>query len=151
MFVVSNPSYQQPSMSAVDKIAHRHLKSTQLMSTLTQHFSLLLILALLLSPVQSLFASQQIDGTDVVTTSAATGDVIQNDTLKMLGDNCCSNLGQCVNCQDSAPCSSCSMLLGISQSLLMRTELNTQTQRTISSISLYSSDLLPDYRPPRYF
>jgi len=120
------------------------------MPSLTQQFYLLLIITLVLSPVQSLFASQQVDGEAVVSTSAVSGNIIQNNTFSMLGDDCCSSLGKCGNCQSAGQCSSCTMLLGISQPILMRTELNTQTQLTISNTLLYSADLLPDFRPPRY-
>jgi len=120
------------------------------MPSQTQPFYLLLILTLVFSPVQSLFASQQIDGSTVAATSAVEGNVFQNNTLSMLGDDCCSNLGKCGNCQGSTQCSSCTMLLGISHSLLTRTELNAQSQLAISNISLYNADLLPDLRPPRY-
>lgn len=122
------------------------------MGTQKQHFYLLLIFALVLSPMQSLFASPQIDEESVTVTmmSPAPGNMIQSDMLKMLGDDCCNNLGECGNCQNSTQCGSCNVLSGISQSMLMRSELNEQTQFAISNISLYNADLLPDYRPPRY-
>jgi len=124
------------------------------MATFTQHLRLLLIIAIVLSPVQPLFAMQADDsmalsmGAMVTTTI---GNITQNDAAKMLNDDC-NKLGNCSNCQAANHhCSSCPLSLGITQMTFKRIELNTQIQLIIPDVSFHSTDPLPDYRPPRYF
>ena len=127
------------------------------MSSFTQYLRLFLIAAMVLSPVQHLFAAQADDSTAVIA-MAATGvvahDVAHNGAPKMgmpeMLDNDCSEHGKGGNCQGSNQCGSCPFPLEISQISPKRAELNTQIQFAISDVSLNSADLSPDYRPPRY-
>ncbi len=122
------------------------------MATLTQHLRLLLIIAIVLSPVQPLFAMQADDSMALsMSVMAATtlSDITQNDASKILDDDC-NKQGKCSNCQAASHCSSCPLSLGISQITSKYVELNTQIQPTVSDVSLHNADLLPDYRPPRY-
>jgi len=133
------------------------------MDTLSQHLRLLLIIAIAMSPVQPLFAMQtgsQADGpmassmrmslTDnVAATTAAVSNIDQNDASKMLNGDC-NKRGKCSNCQGANHCSSCPLSLGIPQVISKHAGLNTQVQFTVPDASLHSTDLLPDYRPPRY-
>jgi hypothetical protein len=122
------------------------------MSFFTKHLRLFLIIAMVISPMQPLFAAQktmQIDmQTDVsVVVVAATADTNHKDALMMLDGNC----GKHGNCQSSAQCNSCPLSPGIPQTKLNRVDPGcAQIQFTISAVSLYSTDLLPEYRPPRY-
>jgi len=123
------------------------------MATLTHHLRLLLIIAIVLSPVQSLFAMQADDSMALPMNMLATtinGDIARSDASKMLGDDC-NTQEKCSNCQAVNHCSSCPLLLGIPQIVSKCVELNTQTQLIVPDASLHSADLLPDYRPPRYF
>jgi len=150
----------------VDKITYRHLHSDLVMDILTQHLRLLLIVAIALSPIQPLFAmqtGQQADDSqtddsmavsmthpmDVMITTAGVSNTAQNDVSKMLNGDC-NKRGKCSNCQGANHCSSCPLSLGISQIASKRTGLSTQIQLAVSDVSLHSTDLLPDYRPPRY-
>ncbi len=121
------------------------------MSIFTQYSRLLLIITIALSPVQPMFAMQADDSMAVLMSAetATAGNITRNDAAKML-DVVCNKQGKCSNCQDINHCSSCLLSLGMSQILSKQTELSTQIQRTVSDASLYSADLLPDYRPPRY-
>jgi len=122
-----------------------------IMAIFIQHLRLLLIIAIVLSPVQPVFAAQADDSMAfLMSAEAATvSDITQSDTVKML-DDACNKQGKCSNCQDVNHCSSCPVSLGIPQILSKHTELSTHIQLTVSGVSLYSADLLPDYRPPRY-
>jgi len=131
------------------------------MDILTQHLRLLLIVAIVLSPVQPLFAMQtgqqaddsmavsMVHSMDVMATTARISNTAQNDVMDML-DGDCNKQGKCSNCQGANHCSSCPLSPGISQIITKRTELNTQVRLTVSDVSLRSTYLLPDYRPPRY-
>ncbi len=129
-----------------------------IMAIFIQHFRLLLIIAIVLSPVQPVFAVFAVHADDSMALSMSTmsaeaatiGDITQRDAMKML-DDACNTQGKCSNCQDVNHCSSCPVSLGIPQVLSKHAELSTQIQLTVSGVSLYSADLLPDYRPPRYF
>lgn len=125
-----------------------------------QHIRLFLIIAMVLSPVQHLFAMQagmQVDDSTVAveTTVAMTvetvaaNDAAQNSMPAMLDEDC-SKHGKNGNCQGSSQCGSCPLSLGASQVSPKRAELNTQIQSALSDVSLNSADLSPDYRPPRY-
>jgi len=125
-----------------------------IMAIFIQHLRLLLIIAIVLSPVQPVFAMQAdnsmaLSMSAVSAETATVSDITQSDAVKML-DNACNKQGKCSNCQDVNHCSSCPVSLGIPQILSKHTELSTQIQLTVSDVSLYSADLLPDYRPPRY-
>ncbi|MCF6336368.1 MAG: hypothetical protein L3J84_00240 [Gammaproteobacteria bacterium] len=121
------------------------------MAIFIQHLRLLLIIAIVLSPVQPVFAVQADDSMALLMSAEAAivSDIAQSDTVKML-DDACNKQGKCSNCQDVNHCSSCPVSLGIPQILSKHTELSTHIQLTVSGVSLYSADLLPDYRPPRY-
>ncbi len=123
------------------------------MAIFTQHLRLLLIIAIVLSPVQPLFAMQADDSMALsMSAMAATtiGDITQNDASKMLDDDC-NKQGKCSNCQAANHhCTSCPLSLGIPQVTSKRIELSTLVQLTVPGVSLRSTDLLPDYRPPRY-
>jgi len=123
-----------------------------IMAIFIQHFRLLLIIAIVLSPVQPVFAVHAADSMALSMSAEETtvGDITQRDAMKML-DDACNTQGKCSNCQDVNHCSSCPVSLGIPQVLSKHAELSTQIQLTVSGVSLYSADLLPDYRPPRYF
>lgn len=113
-----------------------------------QHLRMFLIIAMVLSPVQHLFAVQaamQTDGPTVVVETVAASDMAQNGVLIMLDEDC----GKHGNCQDSNQCGNCPLSLRMSPMTRKRAEVNKQIQ-AISDVSLYSADLLPDYRPPRY-
>lgn len=116
------------------------------MSSFTQYLRLFLIAAMVLSPVQGLFAAQADDSTVVMTMAAVADDAAHNGML----DNDCNEHGKGGNCQGSNHCGSCPFALEISQISPKRAGLNTQIQFAISDISLNSADLSPDYRPPRY-
>lgn len=143
----------------VDKITYWHLHFEPVMATLTQHLRLLLIIAIVLSPVQPLFAMPNDDSTallmDVMVTTAIS-DIAQdnvshqNDVSQMLGEDC-NKQGKCSNCLGASHCSSCPLSLGIPQITSKRIELGTQIQLIVPDVSIHSADLLPDYRPPRHF
>ena len=129
------------------------------MAAFTQHLRLLLIIAMVLSPVQPLFAmptGQQADDSmahhsmSAMATTAAVDDVVHSDASHMLDDGCNSKKGKCNHCQGLSQCGNCPLSLGIPQMTAERIELNAEIQLIISDVSFYSTDLLPDYRPPRY-
>lgn len=109
----------------------------------TQHLRLLLIIGVALSPLQHLFAmpsAMQMDDSSVAAT--------QNDAPTMPAEDC-SEHDSSSNCQDSSQCGNCPLSLGMTPMTAKHTEPNTQARLTSPDISLYSTDLLPDYRPPR--
>ena len=114
------------------------------MRIFTQTLRLFLIIAVVLSPMQPLFAAQS--GIQTANSTVAVSDMAQIDELTM-PDEDCNKHG---NCQNSVQCGNCPLSLGISQIKLNRDDLSTQVQSAISDVSLYSTDLLPEYRPPRY-
>ena len=121
------------------------------MGILTQYFRLLLIVALVLSPVQALFAAQtaqQMDHSAMSVVTDVVADATQSGMMRM--DIKCSQHGDSGNCQSThKQCGNCPLPLGASPTLLKRAEQNTR-QSTVRDVSLNSADLLPDYRPPRY-
>jgi ferredoxin len=130
------------------------------MRFLIQHIRLFLIIAMVLSPVQHLFAMQagMPTGAPVVAAETAAAmavetvsasDAAQNSMPAMLDEDC-SKHGKNGNCQGSNQCGSCPVSLGASQISPRYAELSTQTQPALSDVSLNSANLLPDYRPPRY-
>ncbi len=125
------------------------------MSLFTQHIRLFLIAAMVLSPVQNLFAmqtGQQANAPMVVATTtvaAAVSDMAQSGMSAMLDEDCGKH-GNSGNCQGSNQCGTCPLSLAIFQISPERAELNAQIQPALSDVSLNSTDLLPDYRPPRY-
>lgn len=113
----------------------------------TKHLRLFLIITLVMSPIQPLFAMQTGMQTDDSTVEVvAATDIAQKDALAMPDDDCNKH----GNCQSTHQCSHCPLSLGIPQIKLHRADLNTQIQFTISNVSLYNTDLLPEYRPPRH-
>ncbi len=130
--------------SFLDKTFNWRLDSSLTMRFFTQPLHLFLIIAMVLSPIQLLFAAQS--GMQTANSTTAVSDTVQNDELTMLDEDCNKH----GNCQNSVQCGNCPLSLGISQIKLNRDDLSTQIQSTISDVSLYSTDLLPEYRPPRY-
>jgi len=118
------------------------------MNLSTQHLlRLLLITAMVLVPVQSAFSMQMGMHTD--SPAIATSDHAHSSEMQMFDENACKH-DDCGNCQGSTHCSSCPMSLAIFQITPIRREVGTQFHVAISSVSLKSTDLLPDYRPPRF-
>ncbi len=130
--------------SILDRTFNWRLHSSLTMRFFTQPLRLFLIIAMVLSPVQILFAAQTDMQTD--NSAVAVNDMTQNDELMMLDEDCNKH----GNCQSSVQCSNCPLSLGVPQIKLNRADLSAQIQFTIPDVSLYSTDLLPEYRPPRY-
>ena len=118
----------------------------------TQHLlRLLLITVMVLAPVQSAFSMQMCMHTD--SPAIATSDHVHSGKMSgemQMFDKNVSNHGDCGNCQGSSQCGSCPMSLAVLQIDSMRNETAAQFHVTITSASLNSTDLLPDYRPPRF-
>jgi len=140
----------------IDKIAYWHLKSNAYMGTLSQQLRLFLIIAMVLSPVQHLFAMQLATQSDSPTlisaeNTASVSNVSRRaptDTLKIF-DNDCSKHGKSGSCKSAKQCGSCPLTVEISQASPKRAVLNVFIQPDFTNTSLNSTDLLPDYRPPR--
>ena len=119
-------------------------------SLLRQQLRLLLILALVLAPVQGSFAAQTKSLSGAMTVAA---DItVQNTALDLslqMQEKGCIKHGDCSNCQDSVPCGSCPVSLGIPQITTIRTASETQVLAVSALYPLYKTDLSPDYRPPR--
>lgn len=116
------------------------------------HLRLFLIMAMVLSPVQHLFAAQasiRTDSPTAVVKAVVASDMAQRSVLKTLDEDCGKH-GKNGSCQNSNQCGNCPLPLGISQITPKCAEVNAQIQPAIPDISLYNADLLPDYRPPRY-
>jgi hypothetical protein len=127
------------------------------MRTFTQQFSLFLIIAMVLSPVQHAFAMQmatqgdsstQLSAPTTASMSSAHADSFQTGSVKMLGNNC-SQHGKSGSCKSANKCGSCPLSLEIPQASLKRVGLSVSTQSAITDVSLNSSGSMPDYRPPR--
>ena len=113
---------------------------------------LLLITAMVLVPVQGAFSmpmGMHADSSAIETSDHAHSAEMQGAEMKMLDENSCTH-GDCGNCQGSTHCGSCPISLAIFQINPIRNEVGTQFRVTISGVSLNSTDLLPDYRPPRF-
>ena len=122
------------------------------MNLSTQHLlRLLLITVMVLAPVQSAFSMQMAMHTD--SPAIATSDHVHSGKMsgemQMVDENACKH-GDCGNCQGSSQCGSCPMSLAVLQINSIRNETAMQSHVTISSAPLNSTNLLPDYRPPRY-
>jgi len=112
-----------------------------------QHLRYILIIALVLAPVQAAFAAQL--GMHAGFPADATSAQIQDNPMTML-DGSCSKHGKSGNCQSATHCGSCPVSLAISHITSVHHVMETQTHTSISGVSLYNADLLPDFRPPRY-
>ena len=115
---------------------------------------LLLITALVLSPVQAAFSmpiSMQMDSSSMQMESFAMSmsDHGQNGEMHM-ADQDAGKHDECGNCQGFAKCSSCSVSLVMFQMPPIQIEVGTRIRVAISDVSLNSTDSLPDYRPPRF-
>jgi len=134
----------------VDRIDNGQLNSVTSMNLSTQHLlRLLLAIFVALSPVQSAFAMQQMSMHADSSTIAAS-DHVHGEGMKVLHEDSKKHDG-CGNCQGSAHCSNCSMTLAIFQITPIRYVVGAQHYVAISNASFNSTDLLPDYRPPRFF
>ena len=119
------------------------------MNLSTQHLlRLLLITVMVLAPVQSAFSMQMCMHTD--SPAIATSDHVHSSDMSGEMQMLDEGSNNCGNCQGSTHCGSCPMSLAVLQIDSIRNEVATQFQATISGASLNSTDLLPDYRPPRF-
>lgn len=110
-------------------------------------FRLLLITLMVLAPVQSAFSMPMVMHVDSLPTISS--DHTRNSELPMSNEDS-GNHDDCGNCQGSTHCSSCFMSLAIFQMTPIHNEVGTQFHVAISGVSINSTDLLPDYRPPRH-
>lgn len=118
------------------------------MSFITQSLRLFLIIAMVLPSVQNLFAVQAGMQNDYPMVAAS--GVVRIGVLKMFTEDC-SKHGKSGYSQGPNQCGICPLSLGIVQMTPKRYDVNTQIQHAISDVPLYNStDLSPDYRPPRY-
>jgi hypothetical protein len=139
------------------------------MRLLTTHLRLLLIIVMVFAPVQSAFSLQICEHTDSPvatgnTDAHASGEHAHHanshqanshhtnngaDEAQMLDANAPGYSGDCGNCQGSSQCGNCPVSLAIIKFTAVRAEAGTQFHEAIPDVSLNSTDLLPDYRPPR--
>ena len=98
---------------------------------------LLLIIAMVLLPMQQLLAMQK----------GAQSDESRMAAIVAVNDADCSDCG---DCQNSVQCGNCSLLLGMPQAESTHSKLSIQILTAFSDDSFFSTDLLPDYRPPRF-
>jgi hypothetical protein len=108
---------------------------------------LLLIAAMVLTPVQSAFSMQM--SMHMGSAATATSNHVHSVEPQMLGEGSTKH-DDCGNCQGSTHCSSCFMALAIFQMSSIHNDMGTQFHVAISGVSINSTDLLPDYRPPRF-
>ena len=138
----------------VDRIDNRHLNSSLIMTIFLHNFRLMLIAIMVLTPVQSAFSLQvSMHMASMPTDSQAITSCHQAHAGQMhktqMSDKDSSNHGACKHCQGSTHCSNCSMSLAIFKIYPLRSEMGTQIHVAISRVIINSTDLLPDFRPPR--
>ncbi len=112
---------------------------------------LFLIIAMVLLPMQQLLAMQTGAQSDESRMAAmvTVSDADHNDILTVLDEDC-SKHSDCGDCQNSVQCGNCSLLLGMPQTEPTHSKPSIQILTTFSDDSFFSTDLLPDYRPPRF-
>jgi len=112
-----------------------------------QYLRLLLIIAMVLAPVQGVFAVQLDMHSGGLMNMAS--NQTQSSELPMFEENYCNHTNG-ENCQSAAQCGNCPLSLTILRIASMHSEMNAQSYAAITGVSFYSADLSPDYRPPRY-
>jgi hypothetical protein len=136
------------------------LVEPQLHSLLTMRSSkftllrLLLVLALVLSPLQHAFAMQasmqceQHDGSIASMLDEAAQPVSANPVDDV--DASCQHHSQNSSCKSCNTCGGCSLTLGVERISARHHTLATGPLSLFSRNALYQTDLLPDFRPPRH-
>ncbi len=134
------------------------------MRLFTQHpspfFRLLLVIAMVLTLVESAFAMQvnMLAGHSMDTAGGhAHSSEMSMLEMSMLEEDChehgCdmhSDGADNDNCQGTAKCGHCPLSLGTFQIVSVRHEMAVQTHAALLNVPLYNADLSPDFRPPRY-